>query len=119
VFNLSDEEEDTRLLVKTLPSKHTPALPIQEEVSTTVVYDLLNCLIRLTPYEDSTLASSAGQNAGLPGPSGVAGNDTPGRTSKLSQAGDGVVRLQLYSEQSKGCTPLLRNYCTVQGHPED
>jgi len=87
VFNLKDEEEDTRLLVKTLPSKHTPALPIQGEVSTTVVYDLLNCLIRLTPYEDSTVASSGGQSTGLPGPSGVAGNDTPGRTSELSQAG--------------------------------
>jgi hypothetical protein len=91
VLNVLDEEEDTRLLVKTLPSKHTPALPIQGEVSTTVVYDLLNCLIRLTPYEDSTVASSGGQSAGLPGPSGVAVNDTPGRTSKLSQVDDRVV----------------------------
>ena len=54
-----DEEEDIRLLMKTLPSKHTPALPIQEEVSTTVVYDLLNCLIRPTPREDPTSTTSA------------------------------------------------------------
>ena len=52
---VTDEEEDIRLLVKTLPSKHTPALPMQEEVSTTVVYDLLNCLIKPAPEEDSTV----------------------------------------------------------------
>lgn len=103
--------------MKTLPSKHTPALPIQGEVSTTVVYDLLNCLIRLTPYEDSTVASSGGQSTGLPGPSGVAANDTPGRTSKLLQAGDRAVSLQIYSESSKCRTLSLQN-CTVQGHPE-
>ena len=113
---MSDEEEDTRLLVKTLPSKHTPALPIQGEVSTTVVYDLLNCLIRLTPYEDSTVASSGGQSTGLPGPSGVGGNDVPGRTSKFSQAGEKAVRLQVYSN---GVSAGLCYYCRVQGHPED
>lgn len=104
--------------MKTLPSKHTPALPIQEEVSTTVVYDLLNCLIRLTPYEDSNVASSGSQSTGLPGPSGVTGNDTSGRTSKLLQTIDRVVRLQLYSEHSKYST-LLQHHCRVQAHPED
>lgn len=84
MFNLLDEEEDIRLLVKTLPSKHTPALPMQEEVSTTVVYDLLNCLIRPTPHEDATeAASSVVSNIVLAVPSGEAGNDTPGRTSKF------------------------------------
>jgi hypothetical protein len=82
VFNLLDEEEDIRLLVKTLPSKHTPALPMQEEVSTAVVYDLLNCLIRPTPHEDSTVASSAGPNIALPVPSVDPGNDIHGGTSK-------------------------------------
>jgi hypothetical protein len=87
MFNLSDEEEDTRLLLKTLPSKHTPALPMQEEVSTTVVYDLLNCLIRPTPHEDSSVSSSVGPNIVLPIPPGEAGNDPPGRMSKCSLRG--------------------------------
>lgn len=82
VFYLLDEEEDTRLLLKTLPTKHTPALPMQEEVSTTVVYDLLNCLIRPTPSEDSSVASSVGLNTVLPGPSTDSGSDLSGRTSK-------------------------------------
>jgi hypothetical protein len=81
-FNFLDEEDDARLLVKTLPSKHTPALPMQEEVSTTVVYDLLNYLIRPTPLEDLSVASSVGLNAVLPGPSSEAGNDVSGRTSE-------------------------------------
>jgi hypothetical protein len=82
IFNLLDEEEDTRLLLKTLPSKHTPALPMQEEVSTAVVYDLLNCLIRPTPHEDSSAASSVGLNIVLPGPSADSGNDLSGRAGK-------------------------------------
>jgi hypothetical protein len=92
VFDLLDEEEDIRLLVKTLPSKHTPALPMQEEVSTTVVYDLLNCLIRPTPHEDSTVASSVGPNIALPVPTGDAGNDTPGRTGKFLHTVKGGYR---------------------------
>jgi hypothetical protein len=92
MFNLLDEEEDIRLLVKTLPSKHTPALPMQEEVSTAVVYDLLNCLIRPTPHEDSSVASSVGPNTALPIPSVDPGSDTHSRTSKFLQTVKGEYR---------------------------
>lgn len=71
---LADEEEDIRLLVKTLPSKHTPALPMQEEVSTTVVYDLLNCLIRPTPREETSAPSSLSPNVTM---QQVGSGDTP------------------------------------------
>lgn len=48
-----NDEEDGRLLVRCEPPSRSPALPIDEEVSVTVVYDLLNALIKPNSQLDS------------------------------------------------------------------
>ncbi|CAD6224794.1 GSCOCG00005556001-RA-CDS [Cotesia congregata] len=58
---LKKDDTDNRLVVKALPSNHSSATPMVEEISISVVHDLLNALIKPVPvFPDDNTATPTG-----------------------------------------------------------
>lgn len=106
---LKREDFDNRLVVKALPSNHSTAMPMAEDVSVSVIHDLLDALIKPVPVLPDDTETPAALFPGSPG------KKTPITATTITATALAAAT----STSRRGAEPVRSNAAATNGPLDD